>query len=613
MSGDGQAAYVACGAAKQVVVWGTSARRAVRTMPLALASGGVALSGDGKQLFVTCGGLGGEVRVLDTASGRVVQVMQAGHTPVAPVVSPDGRSLYVCNRFDNDVSVFDLSPRPATDSPPAPRNSGGRIPVQREPVAADVSRDGRFLFVANHLPVGRADDVFVGACVSVIDLQQRKVVKELQLPMGAGLLKDLRVSPDGRHAAVTHLLARYYQPAAQVERGWMNANALTVIDVARRRIVNTVLLDDANAGAANPWGLAWTRDSQTLVVAHAGVHEVSVIDFGRLLAKLDRLPSIPGETSNPAYSGATQTRADVPHDPKFLAGLRRRVKLPATDRGPRALVVAGQRAYVTGYFSDTMSVIDLASGQAKVESAPLGNATGAPRLGEALSDAEGRDPAGLVRRGEAWFNDATLCHEGWQSCASCHPDGRADGLNWDLLNDGPGNPKNTRSLLLAHRTPPAMSLGVRETAETAVRAGFRHILFREQPEPVAQAVDAYLKSLQPVPGPRQPGGQFSEAAKRGQTLFKDPRVGCAGCHPPGLFTTLRRYDVGTARSFDGAARKFDTPTLVEVWRTAPYLHDGSAATLRDVLTTQNPEDRHGTTSHLAPAALDDLVEYLRGL
>ena len=43
-------------------------------------------------------------------------------------------------------------------------------------------------------------------------------------------------------------------------------------------------------------------------------------------------------------------------------------------------------------------------------------------------------------------------------------------LNWDLLNDGVGNPKNTRSLLLAHKTPPAMFLGVRANAEAAVRA-----------------------------------------------------------------------------------------------------------------------------------------------
>jgi hypothetical protein len=58
---------------------------------------------------------------------------------------------------------------------------------------------------------------------------------------------------------------------------------------------------------------------------------------------------------------------------------------------------------------------------------------------------------------------------------SCHPDGRSDRLNWDLLNDGVGNPKNTNSMLLAHQTPPAMSEGVRLTAEAAVRSGYATI------------------------------------------------------------------------------------------------------------------------------------------
>ncbi|MHC4147198.1 MAG: cell surface protein, partial [Planctomycetota bacterium] len=79
------------------------------------------------------------------------------------------------------------------------------------------------------------------------------------------------------------------------------------------------------------------------------------------------------------------------------------------------------------------------------------------------------------RRGEMLFNDALLCFQSWQSCASCHPsDARVDALNWDLLNDGLGNPKNTKSLLLSHETPPAMITGIRENAEIAVRAGFRH-------------------------------------------------------------------------------------------------------------------------------------------
>jgi cytochrome c peroxidase len=80
-----------------------------------------------------------------------------------------------------------------------------------------------------------------------------------------------------------------------------------------------------------------------------------------------------------------------------------------------------------------------------------------------------------------------------------------------------------------------------------------------------------------------------------------------------LFTTQRSYDVGTQAAFDKPTDKFDTPTLIELWRTAPYLHDGSAATVRDVLTTRNPHDLHGKTSDLSKQEIDDLCAYLLSL
>jgi hypothetical protein len=55
----------------------------------------------------------------------------------------------------------------------------------------------------------------------------------------------------------------------------------------------------------------------------------------------------------------------------------------------------------------------------------------------------------------------------------------------------------------------------------------------------------------------------------------------------------------------------DTPSLLGVWETAPYLHDGSATTLRDVLTTANPNDQHGFTSSLSAEQLDQLVAFMQ--
>ena len=215
-----------------------------------------------------------------------------------------------------------------------------------------------------------------------------------------------------------------------------------------------------------------------------------------------------------------------------------------------------------------------------------------------------------ARRGEMLFHDADLCFQQWQSCASCHPEARADGLNWDLLNDSLGTPKNTRSLLWSHRTPPAMSLGVRETAATAVRAGIQHIQSVVRPEADALAIDAYLKSLEPLPGPHPVGKELGEEARRGQRVYE--KAGCLECHPPPLYTSLKSYDVGTGTGRE-AGEAFDTPTLVELWRTAPYLHDGRASTLEELFIRFNPDDRHGRTSGLSEAELEELTVFLLSL
>jgi len=317
-----------------------------------------------------------------------------------------------------------------------------------------------------------------------------------------------------------------------------------------------------------------------------------------LLAKLAQLPATvePGQAAQ--YIAASRTQADVPNDLAFLVGVRRRLPLPEAERGPRAVVVLGGTAYVANYFSDTLAAVEIGSAYPRWKSFPLGP----------------QREMDIARKGEFYFHDAGICFQGWQSCASCHPgDARVDGLNWDLLNDGIGNPKNNRSMLFTHKVAPSMSMGVRPTAEAAVRAGIRHILFTVQPEEVACAMDEYLKSLQPVPSPRLVKGRLSPAAQRGRKLFANSTVGCASCHPRGLFTDMRPYEVGTHGPLDKPEDRFVSPTLIELWRTAPYLHDGSAATVKDVLKTRNPNDKHGKTSHLTPEQLADLEEYLLSL
>ncbi|HIJ71584.1 MAG TPA: c-type cytochrome [Planctomycetes bacterium] len=574
----GDTLYIAEFDAQQIAVYDVTGCKVSSVISLAGGPVDLAACPDRSRLYVTLGGSAGKVCEIDLNTQEVVGCAGVGHTPGGVVISPDCKSLYVCNQFDNNVSVVDISAHKEVS----------RIPVLREPVAAAVRPDGKFLYVANFLPAGAADGGYTAAVVSVIDTTANKVINNIQLPNGSTGLRGICVSADGRYVYATHILGRYQMPTTQLERGWMNTNALSVIDSSGQKLVNTVLLDDIDLGAANPWGVACTQDGKYICVTHSGSHELSVIDRKGLHDKLAKAAR--GQVSSPSQS-ALSYPSDVPNDLAFLVGFRRRIKLGGN--GPRGLAVVGTKVFAAEYFSDSLGVVEINPEKLPdVKSIPLGP----------------EKKMTVERKGEMLFHNASMCFQQWQSCASCHPgQARSDAMNWDLLNDGMGNPRNSKSLLLSHKTPPVMITGVRDRAETAVRSGIKYIQFVVRPDDDAVAMDEYLKSLEPVQSPYLKGGGLSESAKRGKDIFDE--AGCARCHPAPLYTDLKKYDVGTGKGRD-TGRKFDTPTLVEVWRTGPYLYDGRAVTIKEVLTKYNPADKHGKTSALNEQQINDLVEFV---
>ena len=586
--GQGKTLYIAETTAKQVAVFDIRTAKVTATIAVGAEPTGLALTGDGARLYVTCAAPEGYVCVIKTDTGEIIKQIPAGYGAQSPVLSNNGKTLYVCNRFGNNISVISIEQGKQITA----------IPTLREPAAVDITPDGRWLFVGNHLPHGPANGDSVACNVSVIDAMRPALEIDIPLPNGSTGLRGVVASPDGRYVFVSHILARYTIPTTQLERGWINTNAVSIIDAGLRSLIETVLLDDVDHGAANPWGLACTSDSKYLCVTHAGTDELSVIEIAPLLDKVNahrRRNAAQGDgltqSPYPSYGFGGANVSNIPNKLSFLHGVRERVKLPG--KGARSLAIIARKAYVAEYFTDSLAVVDISKGSRyRAASVALGPKT----------------PMTAQRRGEMLFNDAQLCFQGWQSCTSCHPsDARVDALNWDLLNDGLGNPKNTKSLLLAHKTPPAMITGIRENAELAVRAGIRHIQFAVRPEEEAAAVDEYLKSLKPVPSPHLVDGKLSESARRGRAVFR--KAGCASCHTKPLYTDLQKYDVGTGTGRD-KDRRFDTPSLIEVWRTAPYLYDGRAATIKDVVTTHNPDDKHGRTSGLSDAETKDLTEFV---
>jgi mono/diheme cytochrome c family protein len=120
---------------------------------------------------------------------------------------------------------------------------------------------------------------------------------------------------------------------------------------------------------------------------------------------------------------------------------------------------------------------------------------------------------------------------------------------------------------------------------------------------IYDAVAAYIESTPDIDHAGR--GKRSPAADRGAALFADPQVGCAGCHSGPRFTDQQPHDLY-------GLGQVDTPSLIGVAASAPYLHDGSAPTLRAVLEGATAAGM-GDLSGLSEADLSDLEAYLRTL
>lgn len=514
---------------------------------------------DGEKIYATTSFARGGVDVISPDQDSPTQFIPTGRGACSPVLSKDKKRLYVCNQFQTTVSEIDLTTLKVT------RN----VHVLREPKNAIVTNDGKYLFVANFLPTGRADRDNVSAAVSVIDLHTFNKVKDIPLTTGSNALRGMAISPDGNYVFITHNLGRFQIPTSQLQQGWMNTSAMSIINIPDMSYGGSVLLDEADRGAAGIWDVECTTNQ--IIITHSGTHEISIIDYPAFLAK---------------YHQVTDKNT-LSYDLKFMVGLRQRI--PIQGNGPRNFVIDGQYAYIPTYFSDTLNIISLKD----------------PSDIQTTSLVRNRQE-NAVDKGEKYFNDATYCFQNWQSCNGCHPgDGRNDGLNWDLLNDGIGNPKNCKSMLFSHFTAPCMISGIRENAEKAVRAGFKYIQFHEVTEEMAACVDEYLKSLQPIPSPYLQDGKLSEKAERGKIVFK--KYNCDYCHSGPYYTDCQTHVIGDDVEFE---KGWDTPTLREVWRTAPYLFDGRAATMKEVFTVH----KHGLEkSKISAQEIDELVEYVNSL
>ena len=217
--------------------------------------------------------------------------------------------------------------------------------------------------------------------------------------------------------------------------------------------------------------------------------------------------------------------------------------------------------------------------------------------------------------GRRLFHDATskrISANNTISCAGCHPDAMADGQTWGFEI----GPRNT----------PQLTGGISGTEPFHWNGNVRDI-FHLNDVTIQQlmggaegglnpsemsAILTFLDELPRTQSAPAVNPDLAAAQERGRIVFEDEEVACLECHAGPKGTDNQNWDVNTSVS-DRERRDFQTPPLMSLMRTAPYMHDGSAATLRDVVDTWVVSNRMGKGSHLDEQQRQDLVTYLESL
>lgn len=486
----------------------------------------------------------------------------------------------------------------------ATRKPAGQIDVGPKPRGLAISGDGK-IFVARFIsPDGQGE-------VRQVNAGSFSVARTIGLAIDAGpdtessgrglpnYLGQLAISPDGR---------RLWVPSKKdnIGRGLMRDGQRLNFESTVRTIVSQINVaggedlaarrDINNGDMAN--AVAFTPQGDYAFIALQGSNRVAIHD-----------------ALNNAPIGAIENVGSSPQG--------------------MAVSADGTRLFVQNFLSRDVAIYDVSS-VGKSNQFPLIARTRTASI-EAL--------APQVLLGKKIFynaNDPHMSQDSYISCASCHLEGDSDGRVWDFSQRGEGA-RNTITLQGRGGTghgPQHWTGNFDETQdfENDIRNEFGgrgflsdaafHLGTRANPlgdrkaglSPDLDALSAFVGSLSQVhesPFKNECGALSGEAAA-GKVLFESAGVGCATCHVGPNFTDSapgKLHDVGTISGASGkrigsTLSGFDTPSLLSVWESAPYLHDGSAATIRDVLTTKNRGDKHGKTSQLSSTQIAQIEAYI---
>jgi len=521
-------------------------RSVVRRIALPRASQphGVAISPLAPQAFVALEATGELLRFDTTSFAQTGQLALGGQVRHVSV-SGDGKTVYL-TRF-----ITPALPGEGTPSVATPADRGGEV---LEVDAASMTL--RRTIVLAHS--NRADAETQGSGIP-------------------NYLGAVAISPDATQA---------YVPSKQdnIQRGSLRNGLPLDFQNTVRAISSRIALTGAAAGTEL---LASRVDHDNASLASAavfdqrGVYLFVALETSREVAVLD------------AHSGAQLMRFDVGRAPQGLA-----------------LSTDGYTLYVNNFMDRTVGVHDLrpllVEGLASVPTVATLQAVATERL------------APQVLLGKQLFYDARdtrLARDRYMSCASCHADGGHDGRVWDLSAQGEGL-RNTISLRGRGGAPGklhwsgnfdevhdfeaqirGLAQGTGLMADAQFNAGSRSQPLGDAKAGASSDLDALaayvasLNSFEPTPN-RQADGSLTALALAGRTVFA---AQCASCHSGADYSDSasgKLHNIGTLKASSGfrlgaTLAGIDTPTLRDVWATAPYLHDGSAASVEAAVASHN--------------------------
>lgn len=574
---DGKRLYVLCQETEEIRVLDAATHKEIKRVHVGQIPRGFSFSPKGDRLYVT-NSADDTISVIDTRTLAVVATWPVGFEPSSVLSDRVGKWLYVANRISNDVTVLN-----AKDGSIVKRLSAGRGASYLA-----LSPDGTRIYVTHVYPNPAPYRTGPESEITVIDTAKAVVVDRMPLHRIAGVF-HLEFSRDGRLGVVAEYHPKNLVPLAHLEHSGAFVYTLTLFGADVGKTPVEVPLDELERYSSQPFGVAITPDKSRLFVSCGGSEIVLSIDLQKLLKYIHAHPE---NFTEDLSASANYITARIP-----------------VGHNPRGMTISqdGRSLFVANRLEDTISVIDTHTSRVR-ETIDLGT----------------HKLVSAMRRGEQTFYTARQSFQGQIGCANCHIDSTFDGLTWDLEPDGFGRDIVDNRLIEDLRgTEPYKWIGTNPNIPTECGPRTEKYFWRSENYSDLTLADLsfYVLSI-PQRGHRWrlPGGELTPAQQRGYAIFMRDKDNfgkpiaelnrCYVCHSGPKGTNQKVFDVGTQKATDNTGN-FDTPQLTNIALTAPYLHDGSAATLEEIWTLYNLQDKHGRTNDLEKDELNDLIEYLR--